>query len=851
MKGENTMKKISIILLTAVASFFFASVASAQTINETIIDPKNNKTLEFPNDNGVQIDNVNKVAYSKNISKPFSDGTYWIKLETFATGTAEKVVTSTPSDIILVLDLSSSMRNNDYTPFGNNVSRLQALRQIIRDFAITVYDNDAKARSVDEHYLGDRIAVIGYDRNASMISEGGWVYINDTDKGVTKTGDNYSGALLTSIASMDGDARTGTRPDHGFDMAITELLSGNTEATKKRDDANLTVLMFTDGYPTDNNATELGQPEGSGTNNGSEYKFEYPIANKALYYANQLKKSYGAKLYTIGLIDSETEADSWRYRNYCRVRQWMDWLSSNYPDAAWNDGVITSTTPMYFEDASDAGNHYSGYPSGSGTSFVYKGSNVPAPWNTTWTYNGGTITLNGFTAGETTTDGDKFTNDGDYCQIIATNSNDFSAIFQKISMQAAGTANEQLSPQASNLDMISNNFTLPDDVTAATVKQKIKIFTQKLTGINGNETEGYEYLFEEDEILAKYNTYQYPVYNSYGVQTGTKDIDDDIDVELVGKNGIKVTGFDYAANFCGKVTTGNTEEIQGWKIIIMIPIKMNPDAVGGPNSPTNGTGSGIYAEGSDTPLVEFKSPTVSLPVNVYIEKAGLEARESAKFKIERALIPTNEDGTPVEGWKPEDITSWEYVSTVFVTNSPNSSFTHLDTDGNLTAESNPMVRVKGMPATKVLKWVNPDNPNDYVLPEDKVKTDVTHTVPVQQGLVYKISEEPWSWSYTIDPEPKYTVTEKIDNPFSFTNTKRTDDNIDVTVRHAESKVMNVFNGGSNVGTAAQNAAIQYDDSKKNVGRENYYLPPTKPTTTGGEGGEGGGESGGESGGGSE
>ncbi len=806
------MKKISIILLTAVASFFFAPVASAQTINQTIKDT-DGSTLEFPNATGVQVDNVNKVAYSKNISKPFSDGTYWIKLETFATGTAEKVVTSTPSDIILVLDLSSSMEDTNYTLNGRTMTRLQALRIVIEDFAKTVYDNDAKARGIDQNYLGDRIAIIGYDRNASMIS-GGWKQISQVVSKDTQTG-AYSGSLITAIQNMSGPTGTGTRPDHGFRMAIEELL---TNGQAKREGANLTVLLFTDGYPTDNNATELGEPNG-----GDRNKFEYPIANKALYYASQLKKDYEAKLYTIGLITSVAQANTWQYRNYCRCLQMMDWLSSNYPAGEWTATIDPNA--LEIESISSDNNYYSGYPGGTNTNFVLKGNNVPAPWNTTWAYNGGTVTLNGYTAGTTTTDGDKFTNDGDYCQIVD-DSTDFSDIFEAISKQTAGTANESLSPQASNLDMISNSFILPDDVNADNVKTKIKIFTQKLTAMTGDGTQGSHYVFGEDEILADNNDYEYPVYNSYGVQTGTNDIDDDIDVELVGTNGIKVTGFDYAANFCGKVTIGNTEEIQGWKIIIMIPIKMNPDAVGGPNVPTNGSGSGIYAEGSTTPLVEFNSPAVSLPVNVYIEKIGLQARESAKFTIERAYLPAS--------GKIEDVPatgegSWEYVSTVFVTNSPNSSFTNLDADGNLTANSNPMVRVKGMPATKVLGWKNEAG-------EMVTEKDATHTIPVQQALVYKIYEEPWSWSYTPKTDPQYTITEKIDNPFTFTNEKRTDDNIDVTVRHAESKVMNVFKGGNTVGTD-----ILYDDSKKNVGRENNWEPPTKPTNTGGEGGNNGGE----------
>lgn len=794
------MKKI-FILLTALATFAYAQVASAQTINQTILDPDEtltDRTLKFPNDNGIQLDNENKVAYSKNISKPFSDGTYWIKLETFATGTAEKVVTSTPSDIILVLDLSSSMYSEYYTYKGTRRRRIEALRLVIEDFAKTVYDNDANARSKDSNYAGDRIAIIGYDRSGMMKSDN-WVYINDATNGVQKDAETgaYSGGLIDVIRGLESGH--GTRPDHGLEMAIEELLS-NGQA--KREEANLTVLLFTDGYPTD----EAGSGYGD-ANQGTQSvdHFDYPFASKALYYASRLKKEFDAKLFSVGLITSITrpgnpnQNNQWQYRNYCRVLQMMDWISSNYPDAAFNPESIGS---LAIED---------GTYKDRTSSTVYTGNNVPTPWRNAWTFTPGAnqdadaISLADFIPGDTDTDGNKFTNDGNYCQIVD-DSTDFSDIFEAISKQTAGTANESLSPQASNLDMISNSFVLPEDVNANNVKTKIKIFTQKLTSMTGDGTQGSHYVFGEDEILANNNSYEYPVYNDLGFQTGTKDIDDDIDVELVGTNGIKVTGFDYAANFCGKVTDeeGNFKEYQGWKIIIMIPIKMNPDAVGGPNVPTNGTGSGIYAAGSDEPLVTFTSPTVSLPVNVFIEKEGLTGRESAKFKIERAIIPEGGVQTDADG-KITNIadTDWEYVSTVFVTNSPNSQHNP--------KTNNPWVKVKGMPATKLVGTV-------------------------QKGLVYRVTEENWSWSYSPKTKPQYTITEKIDNPFTFKNEKRTSENIDVTVRHAESKATNIFKTGTNV---------KYDDSKENAGRESAGPAGMTTTTTGG------GESGGESVGGSE
>ena len=200
----------------------------------------------------------------------------------------------------------------------------------------------------------------------------------------------------------------------------------------------------------------------------------------------------------------------------------------------------------------------------------------------------------------------------------------------------------------------------------------------------------------------------------------------------------------------------------------MIPIKMNPDAVGGPNVDTNGEGSGIFVNDTDEkPTIDFISPTVSLPVNIYLTKTGLRKGESAKFKIERAPIHENdeldEDGVPVNA-------SWSYVSSVFVTKS---------------TDADPLVKVRGLPATT---------------------TEGTGEAAVQVGYIYKITEEDWSWSYQRDETPQYTVTSKVDNPFTFNNTKIL--GIEQKVRHAESKVTNLIKPGIT-------KHEKYDDSKVN------------------------------------
>ena len=858
------MKKIYSILLTFVALLAFAPVVGAQTtIAEVCADPESGEAPVFPDDHGTYTTG-NSVGYNKVISKPQSDGTYWIKLEAFSTGSATVTQSSLPADCVLVLDLSSSMTNtyitrrvsypaadytyNNYTStryykhtngnyyevergggnnnrylrytvngtrwylsgtsstttdtrFANdavifsgvlygsgneNVSRLQALKEACIEFVETLNTNAEQSLAVNSSFPGNRVAIVTYSGDATPVNSTS--YIVDETNGWKDVVSNKT-ALESAINGFNLDGHSGTRPDLGLKMVVDNY------AGSVRSGASFSVLVFTDGYPVqsynNSSGTQIYFPidadgnhiAGSHAYGTGATRFTCRMADDAIYYAHVLKDTYNATVFSVGLIESVAAGNTTAYQNYRRVLYQMDVISSNYP----NSSIALGTDVDW--DVSTDGNY--------------------------------TVTVNGLDTGATSTPAPTPYPGGKYFQLVDENT-DLSTVFKQISEMSSNPP-ASLSAASTTVDVVSSSFMLPPNATAA----NIKLFTAKCTNSD-------TWTFER-EYLKGYSPHY--TYNDDGTYSDVK-VDATVYAELddEDENKIEVKGFAYDKNWCGKVTSGSTVTHRGYKVIILIPVRMNPDAVGGPNVATNGPGSGIINDKGEN-IMQFESPHVSLPVNVYIEKAGLEARESAKFKIERARIPTT------TGWTPESITDWEYVSTVFVTNSPNSSFTNLDNSGNLTATSNPMVRVKGMPATEVLRWENPDNPADYVLPENKTESDNIHTVPIQQGLIYKISEEPWSWSYTPTTAPQYTVTDKVDNPFSFTNAKRTADNIDVTVRHAESKVTNVFKGGSSVGTAADDAAIQYDDSKKNEGREDYYQVPNKPDpdpSQGGEGGEGGG-----------
>lgn len=829
------MKKINHILLAVFATLTFAPVASAQhSIADEIKDPKTNKSVEFPPETRIDYDFDTEagVGFTKNVSKPLSDGTYYIMLETFATGSGEQTSSSTPSDIILVLDSSTSMYYVDYgsdnvynklptkayyynrfsttdnqwqypssgsgtqtnfyykyegnyyrvsrggnsygsntryltftvngTPYylndrvnngqptttqpnnvgpsGNNsgdviwtgelyyygqIMRIDALRNATNEFIDSIYENEQAVRQKDPAFKGNRIGIVHYNNAAYKLTSSyswsnsnsqyaNWFYINDS--GVR---DNLKNAVNTLSLN------NWTQPGLGLRAAANDLLDG--DPASKRSEANLTVLMFTDGVPCTGNANT----------------FTDSNANQAIYWGYQMKQTYGATLFTVGLMD-ENSTDT----NDIKGLYFLDLLSSNYPKS------------------------YTEAPSATNSS--------------SWSESGGTVTVTNMT-GIGANDKDP---EGNYRQLVGPNQ-DLSSIFAAISQHASADANANLSSATSNVDVVSNSFILPEGVNAQTIKNYVKVFTAKLEEID----EDGNYVFYK-EIMAPHSTDTYEVYDSSGNLIDEVDIDGTeanptIGIELIGTHGIKVTGFDYAKNFCGPVIDKTDPEHpqtvwHGHKIMILIPIQMDPNAVGGPNVATNTKGSGLYISSeynpddpNSKPDVEFNIPSVSLPVNMFIEKIGLQPGESAKFRIERAFIPANGN---ISSIAPAD---WKYVSTVFVTNSRRNvgdiAAKHTDPTEQY-PEGNPVVKVRGLPATDL------------------------NAQGKQQGLIYRITEENWGWSYTIDTTPQYTDTEHIENPFTFTNTPKA--RIDILVRHAESKVTNVF---KDMGTDKENELI--DDSK--------------------------------------
>lgn len=789
------MKKIFSILLTTIVALSFAPVVSAQYSIDDFIKEKygDDATIVFHHDD-IKIDTEKHFGYSKGISSPFGDGNYWIKLESFATGSAEQEVK--PADVVLVLDFSGSMNSNyktgnhyDVVLNGTNNAGYAYSNGFWTATAATgqrFYKTDGQYYQVKRgneptggtyvdgggtereefwqylyfekdgrtYYLDGMNVVTTMPKkytnanNNAIIWSGAlyqyknfnstsssnantWtrlrelksavaefidiIYRNDNEYGSTPLGNRlsivtYSGTTASQLISgwVPATNGNGSRDETLLKALAAKTATGNTPTGTGMTEAVSVLSAIPDDRDSKRTVVLLTDGlPGSASSWGSGCM---PQATTCIRQAWEAKQTYGATVFSVSIYPGTYAADQTLF---------LECTSSNYPDAK---------------------------PTAGSSSFAPTGDRLPD---------------------------DKAI----YTKINPTSLTD---LFAEIASMSGGSG-ANLTSASSTVDIISHSFKFPDNFDAS----QVKIFTARLSTINNLGEANEEYVFDE-EILSGFSPDKYKVYHpTTGAYLGEYFVDEHqgegihgegLKAEIITQNGdpgIKVTNFDYKNNWCGPVKDkdGNISYYTGHKIIILIPIQMNPDAVGGPNVITNGDHSGVYLNNGQS-YVEFKSPTVSLPVNIYIEKAGLVGVESAKFLIERAVLPDLPAGQ--DDYTQADIlalTDWEYVTSVYVTNSDN--YPHDPDSGN------PLVKVKGLSATKTVNGV-------------------------QKGLVYRVSEEGWSWTYNkTGAEYQYTITGQSNNPFTFTNTSKTE-----TVKHAESKVTNIFK-------SVQTKEV-YDDSKTNT-----------------------------------
>ncbi len=238
-----------------------------------------------------------------------STGEVEINLNVSAPG--KTIVTTTtkavPLDIVFVLDQSGSMEDG---------GKKTALKNAVSSFSNAILE-DAKANGVDH-----RIAVVGFasGSNNNLNYQNTELLTADVVKYNKITNEDYKNALVSvndkgelnkviADAVKAIDAEGATRADLGLEMASNIFANNPITDNRQR-----VVVFLTDGVPT------------------SYSNFEYGVANVAIQNAYQLKNTYDATVYSVGVFDRNTSADR-------SVNNFMNYVSSNY-----NEEVVMKKT---------------------------------------------------------------------------------------------------------------------------------------------------------------------------------------------------------------------------------------------------------------------------------------------------------------------------------------------------------------------------------------------------------------------------------------------------------------------------------------------------------------------------
>ena len=779
------MKKIFNYILAVTALLAFAPIAKAQD--------------DYTFQNGVGV--------RKTISAPNLQGEYFITLESFVEGKVDITTEMIPADIVLVLDVSSSMiRENmgagdkeEYVAISKTQNSING-RSVTLGWSHGDYTNNLWIEFPYGSETFYQIKEGGGNNNRKFYFEVNdqtyWLTGNGT--GITggttnnSTGANTGGVIaLPSSGYNYGQSITTTEPDgvgnstviwrgplyqktnnftrlHALENAVATFLNIVYQKCIENDlDNRISIVKFSGltanglsltpgNHYSDTNRGGTTEVFQGWTDASDRTEIDKIIKDiKHIATGHGTSPDFGLSL-AQALLASLDEDDEPRSKTVVLFTDGDPWRESgDYGDYQANSATIANLAidksydikhTVAYTSVDYEGNEEDHYTTVFTVGTLGTGT-TPAQANNVMNYCSSKYpeaksSSNTGTAAE-----------GDYV-FRAETAADLDAVFSAIANSSSESSTTLDAEATTTVDIVSKSFMLPQGAST-----NVQVFTAECNG------GAYEV---RDGVTVFVPEFATPVRDT--------DLENSVEIkQSTGSNKydeVDVTGFDYTKNFCGPVEDedGHFIDFVGKKLIVKFPVKMDPEALGGPNAPTNAPGSGIFVEGQDEPVATFETPHVSLPYNIHITKTGLEKGESARFAIHKIIVQDSWITEDAEGNKtitvPDNADWGDPMTTVMVTG-----------DGSST---DPGIWVRGLPSTEA------------VGSEQKI-------------VLYRVSEEDWSWSYDQKTAPMITDNSKIDNPFQFKNEKL--NQIKIKVRHAESKARNVFKLNSEGG------AVEYMDSK--------------------------------------
>jgi len=525
-----------------------------------------------------------------------------ITLDSYVTGYVKLIRTAIPADIILVLDYSRSMEDNN-----KNTMLQKAARDFVDTLALSSQKNNVNHRiglitfGTGAHIKTDFLSVKNNATNVSTLKS----YINSACPASGEENTRYELAMMLASNMIYGGNQFIDIPNTNTDNAMScqtygtgvinptiTLKEGTNYCTKGtlsgvQSGSSPFIVFLTDGEPT--GRVSLGnlshfyqttfvsddKPGYGGGSDGSRYGdissdtgIMFGIANHAIRTANDLKNNKNVQIYSIEIGTPTKSAKANLAEDALKAISSLYKSATRYRQKFW--GTITSgTTPFYQH-------------------------------------------------------------------ITSVNQTSISGAFTSIAQGIEKVISIQYGKETVMNDFINNSyFKLSDLVDPADPWKSINVYTVKCTGI---ALDGATRTFSMDPA----DTVQ--LTQSSGITL--KIVKAETTSESGDNDQIAVYGFDYSENWCGVDENDNPH---GKKLLVKVPFTFTATGVVPSEVKTNGEGSGVYPAKRDstgtiikddegnptyenTPEEIYVSPTITF-CSLTITRVGLDRGESAIYEV--------------------------------------------------------------------------------------------------------------------------------------------------------------------------------------------------------------------------
>ena len=576
-----------------------------------------------------RVDN-SAVETSKTVSKtPDANGNYTITLESFVTGktTTTEVTEEIPTDIILVLDQSGSMKEN----YSGATYKYEPVYNLSKS---------------NTYYVGEGHTAVEWCRDCEKWTNGcydvlwwhkeGTAYTpktsaNDTTSGRVQFYEQVRVAAQTKLAALKAAVTT-------FANSVAEKAKGPDGNFGTDDDVKhrIAVVGFADESPDyDNTEIFIGSKEYGYGNSASG------VYATAFQYMNT----------TTGRQNVSNSVDKLSADGSTYVDKGIDLANGIFDKNPIKANEKRNRVVIIFTDGAPGWNgKYSGSEYGNGgDAAAAADAALKAIATTKDTYKATVYTVGIFSGADATTAGSNTGNASAaqranwFMQHLSSNNGtpqtpsyyltpstagSLEDVFKQISDQIeTGGASIKLDATTEIRDVVSDYFDLP----YGTDTSKIKVYTAKYAGTE-SEPDKWETRVEKTGLT----------------------------VNISGKT-VQVSGFDFAENYVGLDDDKGTKVAHGSKLIIEFPVQVRSGFLGGNGVPTNGEDSGIYNK-EGTLIENYERPTMDVAIadvtvsavdkNVYYGTTLSDEQLKASATIKCGNVDIT-DPDALEDWQKE------------------------------------------------------------------------------------------------------------------------------------------------------------------------------------------------------